>query len=65
MLHFESIPDSVRNLLMRLAPLPALEDFSLGGGTSLALHFGQRLSVDLDFFTPTGNQLRSMISNLT
>lgn len=51
MLHFDAVPDSVRNLLMRLAPLPALEDFSLGGGTSLALRFGHRLSVDLDFFT--------------
>lgn len=51
MLHFDAVPDSVRNLLMRLAPLPALEDFSLGGGTSLALRFGHRVSVDLDFFT--------------
>lgn len=51
MLHFDAIPDSVRNLLMLLAPLPALGDFSLGGGTSLALRFGHRLSVDLDFFT--------------
>jgi hypothetical protein len=51
MLHFESIPDTVRDLLTLLAPSPALEDFSLGGGTSLALRFGHRLSVDLDFFT--------------
>lgn len=51
MLHFDAVPDSVRNLLMLLAPLAALGDFSLGGGTSLALRFGHRLSVDLDFFT--------------
>jgi hypothetical protein len=51
MLHFESIPGTVRNLLTQLAPAPALEDFALGGGTSLALRFGHRLSVDLDFFT--------------
>lgn len=51
MLHFDAVPDSVRNLLKQLAPLPALEDFALGGGTSLALRFGHRLSVDLDFFT--------------
>lgn len=51
MLHFESVPDSVRNLLTQLAPAPVLADFALGGGTSLALRFGHRLSVDLDFFT--------------
>jgi predicted nucleotidyltransferase component of viral defense system len=51
MLHFTAIPDSVRNLLTLLAPAPALADFALGGGTSLALRFGHRLSVDLDFFT--------------
>ena len=51
MLCFDAIPDSVRALLVRLAPHTALADFSLGGGTSLALRFGHRLSVDLDFFT--------------
>ena len=51
MLHFNAVPDSIRKLLRLLAPLPALEDFSLGGGTSLALRFGHRVSVDLDFFT--------------
>jgi hypothetical protein len=51
MLHFNAVPDSVRKLLRLLAPLPALADFSLGGGTSLALRFGHRVSVDLDFFS--------------
>jgi predicted nucleotidyltransferase component of viral defense system len=51
MLHFDAVPDNVRNLLILLSPLPALKGFSLGGGTSLALRFGHRLSVDLDFFT--------------
>ncbi len=51
MLCFDAIPDSVRALLADLVPHPALADFSLGGGTSLALRFGHRLSVDLDFFT--------------
>ncbi len=51
MLHFHAIPASVAHLLTQLAPAPALEDFALGGGTSLALRFGHRLSVDLDFFT--------------
>jgi len=51
MLRFDAVPDSVKALLLRLAPDEALNGFSLGGGTSLALRFGHRLSVDLDFFT--------------
>ena len=52
MLRFDAVPESVRELLARLAPHEALHDFALGGGTSLALRFGHRWSVDLDFFTP-------------
>lgn len=51
MLRFDAIPEPVKVLLVRLAPHPALSDFALGGGTSLALRFGHRISVDLDFFT--------------
>jgi hypothetical protein len=51
MLQFDAVPERVRVLLLRLASHVALEDFALGGGTSLALRFGHRLSVDLDFFT--------------
>lgn len=51
MLHFDAIPESVKLLLEQLAPQEALEHFALGGGTSLALRFRHRLSVDLDFFT--------------
>jgi hypothetical protein len=51
MLRFDAVPESVSRLLRRLAPNPALADFALGGGTSLALRFGHRLSVDLDYFT--------------
>lgn len=51
MLRFDAIPESVNALLARLAGTTALEGFALGGGTSLALRFAHRLSVDLDFFT--------------
>ncbi len=51
MLHYDAVPAAVRELLSRLAPLEELSNFHLGGGTSLALRFGHRLSVDLDFFT--------------
>lgn len=51
MLCFDAIPEPVRALLVRLAGKVTLADFALGGGTSLALRFGHRWSVDLDFFT--------------
>jgi hypothetical protein len=51
MLRFDAIPVPVRELLERLSPALALKPFALAGGTSLALRFGHRLSVDLDFFT--------------
>jgi hypothetical protein len=51
MLRFDAIQESVTPLLGHLAALPAMEDFTLCDGTSLALRFGHRLSVDLDFFT--------------
>lgn len=51
MLRFDAIPGSASTLLARLAPSESLRDFALGGDTSLALRFGHRLSVDLDFFT--------------
>ncbi len=51
MLRLDVVPDSVKQLLLTLIEQPALEKFALGGGTSLALRFGHRLSVDLDFFT--------------
>lgn len=51
MLRLDAVPEPVAALLEQLASHEALEQFALGGGTSLALRFGHRLSVDLDFFT--------------
>ena len=59
MLHFHSIPEEVGQLLNSLSPNPALKPFALGGGTSLALRFGHRLSVDLDYFTESDFDLES------
>lgn len=64
MLHFHAVPAAVRNLLKFLAPLPVLGDFALGGGTSLALRFGHRLSVDLDFFTTREFDTGQLAENL-
>lgn len=52
MLHFETLPPGAVGLLKDLSAHPALQQFSLVGGTALALRFGHRRSIDFDFFTP-------------
>jgi hypothetical protein len=39
-------------VLKALGPHMAPKGFYLAGGTALAIHYGHRLSVDLDWFTP-------------
>ncbi len=51
MLHREAIEPNTLSLLKRLSALPELKSFSLVGGTALALKYGHRKSIDLDFFT--------------
>ena len=49
--HKEAIAPEVERVLEQLASLDAVTPFYLAGGTALALHFGHRRSVDLDFFS--------------
>ena len=51
MLFISTISQRALELLKELQALPLLDEFYLVGGTALALHFGHRISVDLDFFT--------------
>lgn len=48
--HPESVSPELLDLLHILAKLDELRGAALGGGTSLALVFGHRRSVDIDFF---------------
>lgn len=50
MLHIETVKPGTFSLLKKLMELPSLQPFSLVGGTSLALKYGHRSSVDLDLF---------------
>lgn len=51
MLHTEAIDSDTLELIKKLQGDPAFREFVLVGGTSLALHIGHRISVDIDFFT--------------
>lgn len=50
-LRIESVTEDLLQLLRGLMAEELLEAFALGGGTALALRFGHRRSIDLDFFT--------------
>ena len=53
MLSFQTILPDTLELLRTLMQMPELENMRLVGGTSLALQYGHRRSVDLDFFGET------------
>lgn len=65
MLHFETLPTGSLGLLKELTAHPALQRFSLVGGTALALRFGHRRSIDLDFFTPESFDVESLADTLS
>ena len=50
MLSFRTIVPDTLELLRRLTQEPFLKDCRLVGGTALALQYGHRSSIDLDFF---------------
>lgn len=51
MLHTKTVFPNTLELLIKLQCLTELKDFVLVGGTALALHFGHRMSIDLDLFS--------------
>ncbi len=51
-------------LLRELCPV-VKERFFLAGGTAIALYFGHRLSIDLDFFSLQGFIPSNLLSKLT
>ena len=51
MLHTETVEPGTLSVLKRLMQIPALQHFSLVGGTALSLRYGHRTSIDLDLFS--------------
>ena len=50
MLSYETVEPRTLELLKSLMQEPAFNDMRLVGGTALALQYGHRQSIDLDFF---------------
>jgi hypothetical protein len=62
--HRKVIPASTETTLCSLRDAHLLEHFYLAGGTALALQFGHRLSLDLDFFSPELFNEESLLQHL-
>jgi transposase-like protein len=50
--HAETLPRRQQRVLAEIGPFLTERGFYLAGGTAVALHFGHRRSVDLDWFAP-------------
>ncbi len=64
MLQYQSVPRATLDVLKFLSEQPFIKDFNLVGGTALALYWGHRISVDLDFFTDKNINLDLLDSRL-
>jgi len=62
MLSFQTVLPDTLELLKSLMQQPLLENMRLVGGTSLALQYGHRRSVDLDFFGSTTEDVDELTS---
>lgn len=64
-MHEESIDAQTKSILDKITGKEFLKPFYLAGGTALAIHFGHRISVDLDFFTPDKFSVSSLKNKLS
>ncbi len=64
MLFFSTVSPKALELLKELQDLPLLNDFYLVGGTALALKYGHRVSIDLDFFSSKEFDTNILIDSL-
>ncbi len=67
MLSFQTVNPDTLELLKSLMSQPEMQEMRLVGGTSLAIQYGHRQSIDLDFFGKlqvSQNEILDMISRL-
>ncbi|SER15538.1 nucleotidyl transferase AbiEii/AbiGii toxin family protein [Myroides profundi] len=51
MLYYNTITNTLKEVLSILMKHPLFKDFRLVGGTALSLQVGHRMSIDIDLFT--------------
>ncbi len=63
-LHWNTVTPAMRSILEGFTKSKIAGEFYLAGGTALALQLGHRLSVDLDFFSPTQSDVPALANVL-
>jgi predicted nucleotidyltransferase component of viral defense system len=65
-LHWNTITENMRHVLVGFSKSELGGRFYLAGGTALSLQIGHRLSVDLDYFSPTEDipTIRMQLENI-
>lgn len=58
------ISKNTQAALAKISKVPFVKNYYLAGGTALAVHFGHRLSYDLDFFSLTPSLTRIIMAQL-
>jgi len=61
-LKLDSLPEQTRRVFDHLSASTIIKDFTLIGGTALALQIGHRRSEDLDFWLPSERMNKGLIS---
>ena len=64
MLQYQTVEPATLDLLKRIQQLPVFSSHRLVGGTSLALQFGHRLSIDLYFFSENMVEQEEILINI-
>jgi predicted nucleotidyltransferase component of viral defense system len=64
MLQYQTVEPATLDLLKKIQHLQVFSSHRLVGGTSLALQFGQRLSIDLDFFSENLIEHEEILMNI-
>lgn len=64
MLHTQTLDPPTLELLKSLQTKPYLNGYYLVGGTALALYFGHRKSIDLDFFPNFGFDTQTLLEQI-
>lgn len=64
MLYTNTVEPKCLEILIKLMAIQELSNFSLAGGTALALKYGHRLSVDIDLFSPNNFNNHEVINML-
>ena len=63
-LHWNTITPDMRSVWEEFSTSAIAGEFYLAGGTALSLQLGHRLSVDLDFFSPTQSDIPALMEPL-